>query len=215
MEWAVWRPLYLQILADFDYDIRADVESAKLLSALVDNKRIPKCRTIVEMLGQHVSIVGAAASMEGAVGKLSEEETIISAGSATSRLMKMGIVPDILVTDLDGDVDSEIEAMKKGSLAFIHAHGDNMTRIEEVIPLLTIPFVPTIQCKPFGNVYNFGGFTDGDRAVLIALHFGVKHIKTIGWDLDHPYPKEGCDPITKSRKLHWARRILLPYIDKI
>ena len=108
----------------------------------------------------------------------------------------------------------EIKAIENGALAFIHAHGDNMAMIGQVVPGLTMPFVPTIQCKPFGNVYNFGGFTDGDRAVLIASHFGVRNIRTIGWDLDHPYPKEGRDPGMKLRKLRWARDILSRIDDR-
>lgn len=140
---------------------------------------------------------------------------MISAGSATSRLMSIGMVPEILVTDLDGNVDMEIEAIEKGALAFIHAHGDNMAKIREIVPMLTKPFVPTVQCKPFANVYNFGGFTDGDRAVVMASHFGVEDIRTLGWDLKHPYPKEGSDPIMKSRKMRWAREIISGIIDNL
>jgi uncharacterized Rossmann fold enzyme len=213
MEWAEWRPLYLQIMEDLGFNIRADMESAEKFSKLVESKRIPNYCTIVEKLGQRVSIIGAAASLENDIGTLLEEDTIISAGSATARLMKIGIVPDILVTDLDGEVDYELDAIERGALAFIHAHGDNMSMISDVVPRLTMPFVPTVQCKPFGNVYNFGGFTDGDRAVLMALHFGVERIKIIGWDLDHPYPKEGSDPVIKSRKLRWAREIVSGRID--
>ncbi|MHC1680598.1 MAG: 6-hydroxymethylpterin diphosphokinase MptE-like protein [Methanomassiliicoccales archaeon] len=213
MEWAEWRPLYLQIMDDLGFDIHADLESAEILSRSVGTRRIPNYSTIVEKLGQRVSIIGAAASLEDDIGTLSEEETLISAGSATARLMKIGIIPDILVTDLDGEVDCEIEAIEKGTLAFIHAHGDNMAKIKDIVPRLMAPFVPTVQCKPFGNLYNFGGFTDGDRAVLIASHFGVKKIRTLGWDLDHPFPKEGSDPAVKSRKLYWAREILSRQID--
>jgi len=214
MEWADWRPIYLEILNDLGFDIRADVESAEKLSRLVASKWSPDYSTIVEKIGQRVSIAGAGASLEDDIGTLSAANRIISAGSATARLMKMGIVPEVIVTDLDGDVRYELEAIEKGALAFIHAHGDNMSKIDQVVPRLTRPFVPTVQCKPFGNVYNFGGFTDGDRAVLIAEHFGSKHISTIGWDLEHPYPKEGSDPNMKSRKLRWAREILSRTIDK-
>ncbi len=213
MEWAEWRPLYLRIMDDLDFDILADMRSAEKLSELVVSKKILGYRTIVDRLGQRVSIIGASASLERDIGTLSEEDTVISAGSATARLMKNGIIPDILVTDLDGDVDYEVEAIDKGSLAFIHAHGDNLDRINEIVPRLTMPFVPTVQCQPFGNVYNFGGFTDGDRAVLIASHFGVKNIRTLGWDLEHPFIKEGSDPDMKLRKLRWAREILSRSID--
>ncbi len=213
MEWAEWSPLYLEIMDDLGFDIRADIESAEKLSRLVVDKRIPDHSTIVEKLSERVSIAGAAASLEADLGTLSAEDSIVSAGSATGRLIEAGLVPDMIVTDLDGDVEAEIEAIDSGALAFIHAHGDNMARIEQVVPILTKPFVPTVQCKPFGNVYNFGGFTDGDRAVMIALHFGAKRIRTIGWDFDRPYPKQGCDPGMKSRKLFWAREVLSRTID--
>lgn len=213
MEWAEWRPLYVRIMDDLGFDIRSDIKSAERLSKIVMNKRISDYSTIVDKLGQRVSIVGASASLENDIGTLSEEDTIISAGSATSRLMKIGIVPDILVTDLDGDVDYEVAAIERGTLAFIHAHGDNIAKIEQVVPRLTMPFIPTVQCKPFGNLYNFGGFTDGDRAVLMASHFGVERIRVIGWDMDDPYPKEGSDPVLKSRKLKWAREICSGVID--
>lgn len=214
MEWADWKPIYLDILEDLGLDPRADVESAEKLSKLAIEKRIPNYSTIVEKMGQRVSIAGAGASLEVDIGTLSAEDRIISAGSATARLMKLGIIPDIIVTDLDGEVDKEIEAIEKGALAFIHAHGDNRHKIDQVVPGLTRPFVPTVQCKPFGNVYNFGGFTDGDRAVLIARHFGAEEINIIGWDLEHPYPKEESDPKMKLRKLRWAREVLLRTIDK-
>jgi len=214
MEWAEWRPIYLELMDDLGFDIRADVKSAEILSKLVLSKRIPDYSTIVEKLGQRVSIAGPAASLEDDVSTMPKGETVISAGSATARLIDMGVMPDVIVTDLDGDVSSELEAIGKGALAFIHAHGDNITRIEGVVPILDGPFVPTVQCKPFGNIYNFGGFTDGDRALLMASHFGVRSIRTIGWDLDRPYPKEGSDPSMKRRKLLWAKEILSRCIDR-
>lgn len=198
---------------DLGFDLRADVESAEMLSKLVEVKRIPNYSTIVEKLGQRVSIAGPATSLESDIGTLSAEDRIISAGSATARIMEAGVVPDVIVTDLDGDVEREIEAIERGAVAFIHAHGDNAMKIAQMVPMITRPFVPTVQCKPFGNVYNFGGFTDGDRAFLVARHFGVKSIRTIGWDLDRPCPKEGTDPLMKARKLRWAREILKRSID--
>lgn len=213
MEWAYWRPLYLEIMDDLGFDPSADVRSAELLSKMVAPERVPRYGTIVEKLGQKVSIAGPAESLENEIGTLSGGEKIISAGSATARLMAAGVVPDLIVTDLDGDTDSEIEAIERGAMAFIHAHGDNVPKIAQVVPRLTQPFVPTVQCRPFGNLYNFGGFTDGDRAFLIARHFDVKKITTIGWDLDRPYPKEGVDPNMKARKLRWAREIIERCID--
>ena len=63
--------------------------------------------------------------------------------------------------------------------------------------------VGTTQARPLENVYNFGGFSDGDRCVFLAKEFGAKTIKIIGFDLDdtNVTPK-------KLKKLKWARKLL-------
>jgi hypothetical protein len=146
--------------------------------------------------------------LESELDTLSGDRTIISAGSATSRLMRAGIRPDIIVSDLDGEVEYDIRANNEGALIFAHAHGDNIATIERVLPLLKGPIVPTVQCQPFGPVYNFGGFTDGDRSYLIAKHFEVEDVRFLGWDLKYVFPKEGVDPRIKLKKLMWAEKII-------
>jgi uncharacterized Rossmann fold enzyme len=42
--------------------------------------------------------------------------------------------------------------------------------------------IGTTQVKPLQNVYNFGGFTDGDRAVFLANEFGAINIVLVGMD---------------------------------
>ncbi len=208
MEWAIWRPVYLEILRDFDYSLEADMRSAAVLAKTVNIERIPSFRTIADMIGKRVSICGAANSLEDELSNLSVDRTIISAGSATERLMVKGIVPDVMVTDLDGEVERQIEASELGSLAFVHAHGDNIDRIVENVPKFRGPVVPTVQCQPFGVVYNFGGFTDGDRAYSLAKHFGVEDIRFLGWDLKRPFLKEDCNLDIKKKKLNWAGSII-------
>jgi len=51
---------------------------------------------------------------------------------------------------------------------------------------------------------NYGGFTDGDRAVCIAEHFGAARVTLAGFDFDNPIP----DTPSKLRKLAWARKII-------
>jgi len=211
MEWAHWKPIYLDILADFGFDARADVRSATVLAKLVENRRMMNFSTIVDYLGSRVLICGAAASLEHELSRMSSDDTLISAGSATGRMMRQGIMPDIIVSDLDGDVQYEIEASSKGALTFVHAHADNVESIEHYVPMLKGPVIPTVQCQPFGIVYNFGGFTDGDRAYMITRHFGVENIRMIGWDFDRPFPKEGSDLFIKKKKLIWAKKLICDY----
>jgi uncharacterized Rossmann fold enzyme len=52
-------------------------------------------------------------------------------------------------------------------------------------------------------VYNFGGFSDGDRAVFAADELRATHITLIGFDCDDP----AVDPV-KHGKLMWARKLL-------
>jgi len=41
--------------------------------------------------------------------------------------------------------------------------------------------VGTTQVKPRGRVHNYGGFTDGDRAIFLAKRFGAKKIGYAGF----------------------------------
>ncbi|MBI0581525.1 MAG: hypothetical protein JET69_00735, partial [Methanomassiliicoccales archaeon] len=85
---------------------------------------------------------------------------------------------------------------------------DNIPALERYVPWFTGPLTPTTQGRPFDGVYNFGGFTDGDRAVMLARHFGARMIRLAGFDFDDPRPKAGKDPEVKRRKLREARRLI-------
>jgi len=51
------------------------------------------------------------------------------------------------------------------------------------VPKLRNP-IGTTQLKPFGKLHNFGGFTDGDRAVCLAEHFKAGLIILAGMDFE-------------------------------
>lgn len=93
----------------------------------------------------------------------------------------VGIIPDFVVTDLDGDIDSLLSANKFGSRLLIHAHGNNIDKILKYVPKFK-NFFGTTQAFPLQNVYNFGGFTDGDRCVFIADEFRSSEIWLVGMD---------------------------------
>ena len=77
------------------------------------------------------------------------------------------------------------------------------------------PVILTTQSTPENTVFDFGGFTDGDRAVCIAQEFGVRRVLLEGFDYDDPMPKEGSDPAVKLRKLAWAKRIVESLSDRM
>jgi uncharacterized Rossmann fold enzyme len=65
---------------------------------------------------------------------------------------------------------------------------------------------------PVKNVYNFGGFTDGDRSVFLAEEFGAKEIVLLGMDFGAhigKYSKEAVKNVElKKKKLRAGKRLL-------
>ena len=89
-----------------------------------------------------------------------------------------------------------------GSIIVVHAHGDNIDSIVKKVPRLK-RVIGTTQSRPLNNVYNFGGFTDGDRCVFLAKHLGAAEIKLVGFD----YEDQSVTP-RKRKKLSWAKRLI-------
>ncbi len=141
----------------------------------------------------------------------------VSADSATSALMEAGIVPSVVVSDLDGDVEFQLEAARKGAVILIHAHGDNKKALDRWMPKMSGKIIPTAQCRPRGHIRNFGGFTDGDRAIYMAEAFGAKKVTLVGFDYTRVGEKTGQtekDRNVKSRKLVWAALLTEMIKDK-
>ena len=208
MRFEEWSPIYESIISDMGYDRSSDEASARLLKVLMVNADLITSDELPSMIGEEVSIFGSAARLETDIRDSSPQGTLISAGSATSRVMAMGLMPDIVVTDLDGDIDNQIKASDKGAVTIMHAHGDNEDLIMRYAKEFRGKVLITTQSKPDNILCNFGGFTDGDRAVCIARHFGCSKIRLYGFDYDAPYPKDGSDPDIKLKKLQWAKRII-------
>lgn len=84
----------------------------------------------------------------------------------------------------------------------VHAHGDNMDKVADLVPGLD-RVVGTTQSVPLRNVHNFGGFSDGDRAVFLSVWFYAKKVKLLGFDYHDPSVNE-----IKKKKLKWAERLI-------
>lgn len=209
MRFELWEPLYQDILEDFGFSRDRDEEAARLLWHLLkkDPKSLDLDRLDVLIRGRKVLVCGNAPGLARVLEKIRSLEdfgsmTVIAADGATSVLLKAEVHPHIIVSDLDGYVPDVIEAEKNGSIVVVHAHGDNMPALKEYVPLLKA-VVGTTQSEPFEGIYNFGGFTDGDRCVFLARRFGAATIKLIGFDYEDPL----VTPM-KKKKLKWARRLV-------
>ena len=208
MDFAQWELIYEQILTDFGYDRAEDENSVRMLKAVTMNSDLHMGDDAAELLKDIVTVIGNAPCLEDDIRSRGVEGTVICSGSAVGRVMKAGICPEIVFTDLDGDIGPQLDASSSGAYTFIHAHGDNQDLIIRYAGMFEGPVVLTTQSTPEYTVYDYGGFTDGDRAVCFADHFHAKDIRLIGFDYDHPMPKDGSDESIKLRKLAWAKRII-------
>lgn len=208
MKFSEWEPVYKEIILDLNLSRGDDENSARMLKALTLNSNLILGDDLENVIKDTVTVFGDADSLEDDIGSLNPEGTLISAGSATERLVKMNIVPDIVVTDLDGDIESQIEVSKSGAITVVLAHGDNSDTVAEHIKSFQGPLLLTTQSTPAGIVENYGGFTDGDRAVCIARHFGATKILLEGFDFEKPRMREGNNEATSLKKLKWAEKII-------
>ncbi|AWR98208.1 DUF115 domain-containing protein [Acidianus sulfidivorans JP7] len=127
------------------------------------------------------AVIGAGPSLEK-IQKRDEidADVIISADGATNYLVRKGIIPDIVVTDLDG-----ITVFPKESIYVVLAHGNNICKLYKVKEIDKV--IGTSQVAPFGRLKLFGGFTDGDRGIVLARFFQASKIKLYGMDFDSNY----------------------------
>lgn len=194
-----WEPIYQEICEYFSFDSAEDDRAAQILADLTTQDATDLLKNLIA--GEQVTVCGNAPTLVQELDTITG--VIIAADAASGVLIRHGITPDVIVTDLDGIEDEAITLNKKGTILVVHAHGDNIPRIRTWIPRMKGPLVLTTQGKPFNHVYNFGGFTDGDRAVYLAYEMQASDVKLAGFDLDDPE----VTPMKKG-KLQWARKLL-------
>lgn len=208
MDFATWEPIYERILEDFGFDRKGDEKAALFLSSMLTEENTVSLSELKAIIsGKSVLVCGNAPRLRSDLSEINTSAfTVIAADGAAAVLMDMGIVPEIICTDLDGnsetDIEKEILACEKGSVVLIHAHGDNIDKLEKYVPRFK-QFIATTQAKPFDEVYNFGGFSDGDRCYFVAREFGAKKISLAGFDFED----SDVNPI-KKKKLKWAKNLM-------
>lgn len=199
MDFKEWEPWYSEILDYFGFSRAQDEEAARLLGSLVPRDDLPALAALTR--GREVTVCGNAPCLKDEIAGI--RGVVFAADAAAEVLDAHGICPDAVFTDLDGATDRLLEMNKSGTIVVVHAHGDNMALIRYWVPRFKGPLVGTTQSAPLPHVHNFGGFSDGDRAVFAADELGAGHITLVGFDLDD----KNVDPV-KRGKLFWARKLL-------
>jgi len=199
MDFKTWEPYYLEICEYFGLDRAADEGAARILASLLPCDNLLSLASLTD--GNPVTVCGNAPCLKDEIGKIAG--IVFAADAAAEVLDRNGICPDAIFTDLDGTTDRFAELNREGTIIVIHAHGDNIPLLQHWVPRFRGRVVGTTQAAPLPHVYNFGGFTDGDRAAFAADELGASAISLAGFDLDD----RNVDPM-KRGKLVWARKLL-------
>ena len=206
-----WKTRFKEIRKEFGYREIDDFLSAKKLNLLL-KKRFLKKQFQDMITDKTVLIIGAGPSLSKSLFyiKKCKNVTKIVADGAVKALLEKNIKPDILVTDLDGDLESIKKIGRTEIPIIVHAHGDNYNKLEIVKKFSNI--FGTTQTAEFGKMKNFGGFTDGDRCVFLAEFFNAKKIILIGMDFGQEIGKYSKHKIInrkiKIKKLKFGKSIL-------
>src|SRR2546428_317160 len=179
MEFEAWEPFYQEILKDFGFSREKDEVVAVELDKLLGGNRVSDSGLRKIIRGKEVTVAGNGPNIAQEIGEA--RGVLIAADEATSVAVEKGLLPAILVTDLDGTVTDQVKANAEGTIAVIHGHGDNGPAVRQWAPRFSGATVATTQSRPVGGVRNFGGFTDGDRAAFLADHFGAARIRLVGF----------------------------------
>lgn len=214
----IWFSWYKEILNEFGFSRNDDEKSAKILNNLLkEHNGLNRDELNIK---RKVIVFGAGPSIKRNILELKELDlsdfTLIAADGATTALLEENIIPDIIITDLDGKIDDIIKANNEGTILVVHAHGNNTEKIKEYVPTFKM-VLGTTQSAPLENVYDFGGFTDGDRCVFLAVELGAKFIVLAGMDFGKIVTKysrpdinnleDDADEI-KQEKLKYALKLI-------
>ena len=188
MEFGLWEKYYKEILDDFGFSREMDEKSAKLLDEILSEEGCLTLDDLSQIVGfsQKYMVFGAGPSLKNHIQRVIEEYdlkeyVLVAADGATTAMIEERLVPDIIATDLDGQLDDILLANIRGANIVIHAHGDNIDKIVDYTSFFN-NVLGTTQAQPIGNIYNFGGFTDGDRALFLAVALGAEEIVLAGMD---------------------------------
>jgi 2-amino-4-hydroxy-6-hydroxymethyldihydropteridine diphosphokinase len=214
VEYRRWAPLYERIRREFGFPWgRERRAAARLLRRLPPAaRRDPLGRVAARIQGRDAIIAGlapgAGAPPLWRLPPTASPPVLLAADGATAACLAAGLVPAIVVTDLDGAVASEVAANGRGSLVVVHAHGDNLPAVEEWVPQFPGELAGSWAGPPGRGLLNVGGFTDGDRAAYLAEAAGARRILLWGFAFDRVEAVGLEDRGRKLAKLAWARRLL-------
>ncbi|MFN3268144.1 MAG: 6-hydroxymethylpterin diphosphokinase MptE-like protein [Zestosphaera sp.] len=215
-----WTSLHDIIRREFGFSYEEDFAAAEILDLVLQgfNKTRSEVLGSLRKLirGSRILVVGAGPSCEKISRFVNLYDVVVAADGALRCCRYAGVEPQVVVTDLDGVDLSDLVSFN--GFIVVHAHGDNINKLVFWTPLLKEKKVlGTSQVlHTTSNVSFSGGFTDGDRAVYLALENGAVEVGLIGFDFrgvvgrySKPNLKSEVPASSvKQRKLYWCKILI-------
>uniref|UniRef100_A0A7J3ZLT3 DUF115 domain-containing protein n=1 Tax=Fervidicoccus fontis TaxID=683846 RepID=A0A7J3ZLT3_9CREN len=192
--------------------VKKCISKATVFSNLDELKGSLKARSVI--------VVGPGPSAEKALRELCaalcSKSVLVVADSAYSTVKRLGLRPDVVVTDLDGISIQDLLRVANESFLAIHVHGDNIDTFLSLICTMLrtsrgVLLTTQLESKP--PLKNIGGFTDGDRAVILGSYLADDAVHIVGMDFTLPLTKAWhSDPLVGRIKRQVALRILESFL---
>ena len=218
-----------EVRAHFGWELQADVASAKSMKMAFDEAEpfgLSKWNIIErnQSLGvlqlkllkaTAVVFVGAAVESQELEDMVGDGVVFIAADGAVGALPTQADLACI-VSDFDGTTHLELAA-KSGATIIAHAHGDNIEAWNECVETWSHfsnpPALVLSHQTPhyFEGMHNWGGFTDGDRALCMAHSLGVnfEDVYLVGYTLSRVGQWSGrTQESLKLAKLQWMAAVV-------
>ena len=183
---------YEQICSMLSIDPETDMIATHVLHSRLTHRAVRKTfrklkstikNKIVLLFSPGPSLDSSIEQLLSLVKNFRREVVIVAVDGATKALLKFGINIDVIITDLDGSISAIRKSLVNGSLVVVHAHGDNISKINEITDLIPKEgIIGTTQTKETFKVKNLGGFTDGDRAAYLTANMHAEILILIGYD---------------------------------
>jgi uncharacterized Rossmann fold enzyme len=221
MELENWWPWYKRIEELFGYSAAEDQRAADVLSRIAPPRTVTEDEVRRMLEGRAAIVFGCGPSLDRNIAEivgagLQRRYRLLAADGATTALLRNALLPSLVTSDLDGRLGDIKTTNDRGSIVAIHAHGDNIESLKRHTASFRGRVLCTTQVAPRRAVYNFGGFTDGDRCVFIAEHVGATRLALAGMDFGEvvgKYSKPGHESHyqaspPKAKKLRLAKRLI-------
>jgi len=211
---------YEQICSRLGIDPETDLIATHILHSRLAHLTVRKTFRKLKSTIKHkiVLLFGPGPSLESSIEQFltlvknfRREIVIVAVDGAAKALLKFGIDIDVIITDLDGSIAAIRKSLVNGSVIVVHAHGDNISKINEITDLLPKEgVIGTTQTKETFKVKNLGGFTDGDRAAYLAANMQAETVILLGYDFGEIVGKFS-KPESKNEDFQASERKLIKF----